>query len=323
MNRREFITTFGGAAATWPLATRAQQTPLIGYLAARSLEADMHLLAVFRQSLAGLGFIEGQNARIVYRFADGQVDRLAAMATDLVNQRVVLIAASTAQAAEAAKNATTVIPIVFSIGADPVTSGFVTSLSHPSGNLTGVTTFAGEMGSKQFGLVHELVPAPAVIGFLYDSKGLPVEGEAFQSAARSLNRELVILNADSEAAIDAAFLDLGRQHRIGGLLVSSGVFLATRLNQIVVLANHYKIPAVYPRREYTLAGGLMSYGTSFTDAYHQLGVYAGKILKGATPAELPVLLPTKFELVINLKTAKALGLSIPETLLATADEVIQ
>jgi putative ABC transport system substrate-binding protein len=158
---------------------------------------------------------------------------------------------------------------------------------------------------------------------LYDSKGLPVEGEAFQSAARSLNRELVILNADSEAAIDAAFLDLGRQHRIGGLLVSSGVFLATRLNQIVVLANHYKIPAVYTRREWTLAGGLMSYGTNFVDAYRQLGMYAGKILKGATPAELPVLLPTKFELVINLKTAKALGLSIPETLLATADEVIQ
>jgi putative ABC transport system substrate-binding protein len=322
MKRREFIGVLGGAAA-WPLAARAQQTPLIGYLAARSLDADMQLLAAFRQSLAGLGFIEDQNARIVYRFADGQVDKLAAMAKDLVNQRVALIAASTAQAAEAAKNATTVIPIVFSIGADPVTSGFVTSLSHPSGNLTGVTTFAGEMGSKQFGLVHEIVPAPAVIGYLTDGFGIrDTELQAVQSAARSLNRELVILNASSEAGIDAAFLGLA-QHRIGGLLLSSGVFLQTRLNQIVVLANHYKIPAVYPRREYTLAGGLMSYGTSFTDAYHQLGVYAGKILKGATPADLPVLLPTKFELVINLKTAKTLGLTIPPSVLAIADEVIE
>jgi putative tryptophan/tyrosine transport system substrate-binding protein len=323
MRRREFIAGLGSAAG-WPAATRAQQqTPVIGYLAARSLEADRHLLAAFRESLAGLGFIEGQNVRIDYRFADGQRDKLDAMAMDLVNRGVTLIAASTLGAAQAAKNATTVIPIVFSIGNDPVTSGMVTSLSHPSSNRTGVTTFASEAGSKQYGLVHELVPAPAVIGFLYDSKGLPFEGEAFQSAARSLNRELVILNANSEAAIDAVFLDLGRQHRIGGLLVSSGVFLATRLNQIVVLANHYKIPAVYTRREWTLAGGLMSYGTNFVDAYRQLGMYAGKILKGATPAELPVLLPTKFELVINLKTAKALGLTIPETLLATADEVIQ
>jgi putative tryptophan/tyrosine transport system substrate-binding protein len=323
MRRREFIGGLGAAVS--PLAARAQQqTPVIGYLAARSLEADRHLLAAFRQGLAGSGFIEGQNVRLDYRFADGERDKLDAMAMDLVNRRVTLIAASTLPAAQAAKNATTVIPIVFSIGNDPVTSGIVVSLAHPNRNLTGVTTFASEVGSKQFGLVNEIAPAPAVIGFLHDAKGLNNEGEAFQSAAHSFNRELVIiLNANSEAAIDAAFLSLGQQHRIGGLLVSSGVFLATRLNQIVVLANHYKIPAVYTRREWALAGGLMSYGTNFIDAYRQLGMYAGKVLKGATPAELPVLLPTKFEFVINLKTANAMNIAIPPTVLALADEVIE
>jgi putative ABC transport system substrate-binding protein len=323
--RRDFITLLGGAAA-WPLAARGQQAmPVIGYLAARSLETDSNFLAAFRQGLAGSGFVEGQNVRIEYRFADAQSDRLAAMAADLVGRHVAVIVASTAQAAQAAKNATTVIPIVFGIGFDPVTSGFVTSLSHPSSNLTGVTTFAGELGTKQFGLMHEIGPGPAVIAYLHDARGLPPgdpQKLAVQSAAHALGRELLILNANDEWDIDAAFRDLGRQ-QIGGLLVSNGVFFGTRLHQLVALANHYRFPTVYPRREFAVAGGLVSYGTSTNDAYRQIGIYAAKILKGTTPADLPVLLPTKFELIINIKTAKATGFEVPPGLSARADEIIE
>jgi putative ABC transport system substrate-binding protein len=324
MERREFISLLGGAVAL-PIAAQGQQPtlPAIGYLAARSRETDLPLLAVFRQSLAGSGFVEGQNVRIEYRFADGRTDRLDAMAVNLVNQHVGLIVASTSQAAQAAKNATTEIPIVFSMGSDPVTSGFVTSLSRPTGNLTGVTTFAGELGAKQFGLLHEIVPAPAVLGFLHDTSGLTdVPQLSVQSAASALGRKLVILDVSSETDIDAAFVS-GAQQQIGGLLVFTGVFFQTRIHQIITLANHYKIPTVYGRREDAATGGLMSYGTSFTDAYRQLGIYAGRILKGAKPADLPVLLPTKFEFVINLKTAKAIGFDVPPGLSARADEIIE
>jgi putative ABC transport system substrate-binding protein len=324
MKRRDFIAGLGGAAV-WPLAARAQQSamPVIGYLAARSREMDLPLLAAFRQSLAASGFVEGQNLRIEYRFADGRTDRLDAMAVDLVHQHVGLIAASTVQAAQAAKNATTEIPIVFSIGNDPVTAGIVTSLSRPTGNLTGVTTFLSELGTKQFGLIHEIVPAPAVLGYLQDTRTFASYPQlSVQSAARALDRKLVILDVSSETNIDAAFMTAAQQ-QIGGLLVSAGIFLQIRLHQIVTLANHYKIPTVYPRREYAAAGGLMSYGTSFTDAYRQLGIYAGRILKGAKPADLPVQLPTKFEFVINLKTAKATGFDVPPDLSASADEIIE
>jgi putative ABC transport system substrate-binding protein len=323
IRRRAFITILGGAAA-WPPVARGQQAmPVIGYLALRSPEMDLNFLAAFRQSLAGLGFIEGQNVRIEYRIADGEINKLPAMATDLVNQHVAVIAASTGQAALAAKAATTSIPIVFSIGNDPVAGGFVTSLSHPSGNLTGVTTFASELGTKQFGLLHEIVPAPAVIGYLNNTV-TPIPGDpqmlAVQSAARAFKRELVILNVTNEMDIDALFRSLGQQ-RISGLLVSSSAVF--QLHQVVVLANHYKIPAVYPRREYAAAGGLMSYGTSFTDAHRQLGIYVGRVLKGEKPADLPVVLPTKFELVINLKTAKATGFEVPPGFSARADEIIE
>jgi putative ABC transport system substrate-binding protein len=323
IRRRDFITLLGGAAA-WPVAARAQQTvmPMVGYLAGRSQEADLHLVTAFRQSLAGLGFIEGQNVRIEYRFADGSKEKLATMAADLVGQRVAVIAASTAQAAQAAKNATGTIPIVFSIGADPVTGGFVTSLSRPSGNLTGVTTFAAELGTKQFGLVDEIVPAPAVIGYLHDRTTNDPHMAAVQSAARLLNRKLIVQDASSAMDIDAAFLSFGQQ-RIGALLVANGIVFGTQLHEIVVLANHYKIPTVHPRREFAVAGGLMSYGTSFIDAYRQLGVYVGRVLKGAKPTDLPVLLPTKFELIINLKTARAAGFDVPPGLSARADEIIE
>jgi putative ABC transport system substrate-binding protein len=224
----------------------------------------------------------------------------------------------------AAKEATTTIPIVFSMAEDPVNSGVVASLNHPGGNLTGVTTFASELGTKQFGLLQELVPAPAVIGYLLDTttSASASEAKSIETAARAFGRQSVTFKVHDERDIDAAFMSVVEQ-RIGGIVVSSGALFGIRLNQIVVLANHYAIPTLYPRREYAIAGGLMSYGTSFADAYHQVGMYVGRILGGAKPADLPVLRPTKFEFVINLQTARLLGIAVPPTLLATADDVIE
>jgi len=234
-----------------------------------------------------------------------------------------VIVASAAPAGEAAKQATRAVPIVFSTGADPIQSGLVATLSRPGGNLTGVTTLANQLGTKQFGFLHDLVPAPAVIGFLHDPNNpYSAEAQAVETAARAFGRTCITLKATTEQGIDAAFRSLADQH-IGALLTGSSAFFTTRLSQIVVLANHYAIPAVYPRREYAVAGGLMSYGTNFRDSYRQVGVYVGRILKGAKPADLPVMEPTKFELVINMKTAKALGLTVPNSLLAIADEIIE
>jgi putative ABC transport system substrate-binding protein len=325
MRRREFIALVGGATAAWPLAVRAQQAmPVIGYLGTRSLESDAHLVAMVRQGLAEAGFVEGQNLQIEYRFAGGRTNPLSAMAADLVGRRVTVIVASAGPAMRAAKEATTTIPIVFSLAEDPVNSGVVASLNHPGGNLTGVTTFASELGTKQFGLLQELVPAPAVIGYLLDTttSASASEAKSVETAARAFGRQSATFKVHDERDIDAAFMSVVKQ-RIGGIVVSSGAFFGIRLNQIVVLANHYAIPTLYPRREYAIAGGLMSYGTSFVDAYHQVGMYVGRILRGAQPADLPVLRPTKFEFVINLQTARLLGIAVPPPLLATADEVIE
>jgi putative ABC transport system substrate-binding protein len=322
IRRREFTAALGGAAV-WPLAARAQQTPLIGYLAARSLDADMQLLAAFRQSLAGLGFIEGQNARIVYRFADGQVDKLAAMAKDLVNQRVALIAASTAQAAEAAKNATTIIPIVFSIGADPVTSGFVTSLSHPSGNLTGTTILTHALDAKRLQMIHEMVPTASTIGALFNPNAdAERQLSDLEAAARTLGQNIRVLDASTKSEINGAFKKLA-ELRADALIVSSDAFLNGQNEQIAALASAFSIPAIAARREFAASGILLSYGPSNAEGVRQMGIYIGRILKGEKPADLPVIQPTRFELVINLQTARMLGLTVPPTLLATADEVIE
>jgi putative tryptophan/tyrosine transport system substrate-binding protein len=248
MRRREFIALVGGATAAWPLAVRAQQAmPVIGYLGTRSLESDAHLVAMVRQGLAEAGFVEGQNLQIEYRFAGGRTNPLSAMAADLVGRRVTVIVASAGPAMRAAKEATTTIPIVFSLAEDPVNSGVVASLNHPGGNLTGVTTFASELGTKQFGLLQELVPAPAVIGYLLDTttSASASEAKSVETAARAFGRQSATFKVHDERDIDAAFMSVVKQ-RIGGIVVSSGAFFGIRLNQIVVLANHYAIPTLYP-----------------------------------------------------------------------------
>ena len=326
MKRRRFISLLGGAAAAWPLAASAQQPamPVIGLLGTRSLEVDGHLVAAVRQGLSETGYFDGQNLHIEYRFAEGRLNRLPAMAAELVDRRVVVMVAAGGPAALVAKAATTTIPIVFSTGSDPVKDGLVESLNQPRGNLTGVTTLAGELGSKQVKLLQEVLPQPTTFAFLTNPEQASAAPQttALETAARAIGRQLLVLRVSTEREIDAAFAKLAQQ-RIRALLVSSSAFLTTRVNQIVVLAAHYAIPTLYPIREYVAAGGLISYGTSFAAAYRQVGVYVGRILKGTKPADLPVQLPTKFELVINLKTTKTLGLDIPPGVLAIADEVIE
>jgi putative ABC transport system substrate-binding protein len=325
IGRRQFITLLGSAAASLPLAARAQQpaVPLVGYLGSRSPESDAGFVEAVKKGLAETGFVEGRNLAIEFRWGESNDAKLAGLAGDLVRRGVAVIVAAAGPATQAAKEATTAVPIVFSTGADPVSSRFVASLNRPGGNLTGVTTFANQLGTKQFGLLQELVPPPAVVGYLHDSGArFSAESEAVETAARAFGRARLMLKAGSEREIDAAFVGFAERH-VGGILVDASSFFATRLHQIVVLANHYAIPAVYPRREFVTAGGLLSYGTSFSDAYRLTGVYAGRILKGEKPADLPVLQPTKFELVINLRTAKTLGFTVPTNLLAIADEVIE
>jgi ABC-type uncharacterized transport system substrate-binding protein len=324
--RRNFITLAGGAAAMWPLAVRAQQPamPVIGYLNNGSPESDTHRLTGLRRGLSQTGYVEGRNLVIEYRWAGNQADRLPALAADLIQLRVTVIVAAGVLPALAAKAATTSIPIVFSVGADPVQIGLVASLNRPGGNLTGFNNMGGELGAKVLALLHDLVPGIATIGFLENPNNPISELTArdVQAAAPALGLQVQILKASSDREIDAAFVSLV-QSRIGALLVRNDAFFNSRIEQLVALAARHAIPTLYTFREFVVAGGLISYGTSVIEAYRQIGLYTGRILKGEKPADLPVIQATKLELVINLKTAKALGLEVPDKLLALADEVIE
>jgi putative ABC transport system substrate-binding protein len=327
MLRREFLGVMSGAAATWPLAVRAQQPtlPVIGYLSSTSSSPYAPFVAAFQQGLKETGFIAGQNVTIEYRWAEGQFDRLPALVADLVRRQVAIIAVGGGGVtALAAKDATLTIPIVFAIGSDPVKLGIVASLNRPGGNITGVSSIAVELGQKRLELLRDLLPKAVTIGFLMnpDSPNTAFDLPDMQVAARGLGQQLIIVNARDEREIDTAFSDLVQQ-RAAALVVQPEPFLLSRRNQLVALAARYAIPALYFERAFPTAGGLMSYGPDFGEVNRQAGIYAGRILKGEKPADLPVIRPTKFELVINLKTAKALGLTVPPTLLALADEVIE
>ncbi len=326
MRRRTFITLLGGAAAAWPLATRAQQAmPVIGYLSSLSPETYAPRLAAFRNGLAETGYVEGRNVAVEYRWAEGRYDRLAALAADLARRQVAVIAALGGDGpAHAAKAASTTIPIVVAVTADPVTSGLVSSLNRPGGNLTGVNFLLNMIAPKLFEVLQEAVPKALAIGFLINPSGPEAESaiSEVRLAAQALGHELFVANASNEQEIDAAFATLA-QRRVGALLVGNDVFFYSRREQIVALAARHAMPAIYNVREYAHAGGLMSYGTSVDDAQRLAGVYVGRILKGAKPADLPVQQAVKVELVLNLKTAKTLGLTFPLSLLGRADEVIE
>jgi putative ABC transport system substrate-binding protein len=327
MRRRQFITLIGGAAAAWPLAARAQQPelPVIGLLSGGTPAGYAPYATALRQGLKEAGYIEGQNLAIEYRWAEGRNDLLPALAADLVGRPVAVIAAAGVSAALAAKAATTTIPIVFEGGQDPVGLGLVTSLNRPSGNLTGVSNFSAVLVAKQIELLHEMLPNSTAIGVLVNPTS-PSLAESTardaQAAGRALGKQIHILNASTEDQIDAAFATLARG-RTDALLIGGDEFFVSRRAQLITMATRNGLPTIFNAREAPAAGGLMSYGASLVDAYRQTGVYTGKIRKGAKPAELPVMQPTKFEFVINLGTAKALGLEIPDKLLAIADEVIE
>ena len=325
MRRRKFIRLLG-AAAVIPLAARAQQEmPVIGFLSARSPASGARMAAAFRQGLSESGYVEGQNLRIEYRWAEGHYDRLGALADDLVRRQVAVIGAlSGTPAALAAKAATTSIPIVFGNGGDPITSRLVTSLGRPIGNLTGATFYTVELSGKRLGLLHELVPKATIMGFLVNPNNPAEEPEtkSAEAAARALGVRLQVLKATNEREIDAAFTTILEQ-RIGALVVGSDPLLLGFAHKLVELAARHAMPAIYNVREFPAAGGLISYGSKQSDTYYQAGIYVGKILQGAKPADLPVILPTKFELVINLKSAKALGLDVPLHIQQIADEVIE
>ena len=325
LKRREVLTLLGGAAAAWPFAARAQQMPVIGLLHSASPEAFAPFLAALREGLSEAGFIDGQNVRIDLRWAEGQYDRLPAMAKELVGQQVALIIAGGGdRPALAAKAATTTIPVVFIGSDDPVGFGLVASLNKPGGNVTGVSLFTSELEVKRFALLRELAPAIPRIAMLVNPNNPTAEPNIrdVQAAAHAVDQQIDFLRAGSERDIDSAFRTMVRQ-RTDALLVAHDPFLFARREQLVALAAYNAIPAIYEFREFVLAGGLMSYGSKLTDNYRLAGGYAGKILKGARPADLPVQQPTKLILTINLKTAKSLGLEIPAKLLALADEVIE
>jgi ABC-type uncharacterized transport system substrate-binding protein len=325
MRRREFITLLGGMAATWPFTARAQQPmPVVGYLSANLPGSTASLTGAFRQSLKDGGYVEGENVTIIYRWAEGQWDRLPALATELLHQRVAVIAAFGNNAAVAAKAATTAIPIVFTVGEDPVRLGLVASLAQPGGNVTGVNTFATEVAAKRLELLREMVPAATRIAVLVSPNAVTSEPTVrdMSAVARAMGLQIQVLNADTSREIEAAFARLARE-RSDALFVGSNPFFLSRRVQIVQLAARHAIPTTYAQRDFPEIGGLMSYGASVADAYRQVAVYTARILKGTKPADLPVVQSTKIELVINLPTARALGLEVPPTLLATADEVIE
>jgi putative tryptophan/tyrosine transport system substrate-binding protein len=324
MRRRDFIKVIVGSAATWPLAARAQQPamPVVGFLSA--IPSNTSFLVAFRRGLAEAGYVEGENVAVEYRWAEGHYDRLPGLASDLVRRQVaVIVAAGGNPSALAAKTVTATIPIVFYSG-DPVAEGLVASLNRPGGNMTGMSTFAPALTGKRLDLLRELVPRAAVFAMLVNSDYAPAAAESAESenAARALGYKLSVLKASSKDGIEAAFATLAQQ-RPDALIVGADPFFNSQRAQFVELAMRYSIPTIYVWREFVVVGGLMSYGDNFADGYRQIGVYVGRILNGAKPADLPVIRPTKFELVINLKTAKALGLSVPQTLLATADEIIE
>jgi putative tryptophan/tyrosine transport system substrate-binding protein len=324
MKRREFITLLGGAVA-WPLAARAQQpaTPVIGFLSSRSADDSVRVVAAFRQGLAETGYVESRDVVIEFRWAEGQLDRLPALASELVHRPVAVIAAL-GESGYAAKAATTTIPIVFGSGGDPVELGLVTSLNRPGGNVTGATFLTAQLGAKRLGLLRDLVPGADVVALLVNPNTAVgrVQTRDVQEAARALGQNLIVLNGGSDEGIEASFATLAQQH-VAALLVGGDPFFDTRRDRLIALALQYRVPAIYQFREYALAGGLMSYGASITDMYHQVGLYVGRVLKGERPADLPVMQVSKFETVINLKTAKALGVKISDNLLSLADEVIE
>jgi len=327
VRRREFIALLGGAAVAWPLTARTQQSamPVIGYLDAGAPETSARLAAAFRKGLAETGYTESRNVAIEYRWARNEYDRLSEMASDLVRRQVIIIAAmGGSPTALAAKAATTTIPIVFGFGGDPVQTGLVASLNRPGGNITGVVTMNLELAAKRLGLLHELVPGATRFAVLVNANN---------SAAASLTRDALAATAPARWQIEflavstnrdlsAAFASLA-QKRADALMVTPELLFVSRRVQLLTLAARHAVPTIYPSREFTEAGGLMSYGSSFTDMYRQAGIYTGRILKGEKPADLPVMQPTTFELVINLQTAQALGIDVPPTLLARADEVIE
>jgi len=324
MKRRDFITLLGGAAA-WPLVLLAQQptVPVIGFLGSTSAEGYVPFVAAFRQGLKEGGYTEGQNVAIEYRWAGDRYDRLPALAADLVQRRVAVIAAASGPSTRAAKAATSTIPIVFSTGVDPVETGLVASLNRPGGNLTGVTNVSIEIVGKRLELFRQLLPAAKVVAVLTNATqpALETQVKYLEAAARILDLRLDFLNAATEGELDLAFTSVA-ERRADALLVTDDPFFVGRRDQIVALAARNAVPAIYTFRDFTAAGGLMSYAASLVDMYRQIGLYTARILKGEKPADLPVMQPTKFELVINLKTARALGLTVP-TLRAIADEVIE
>jgi putative tryptophan/tyrosine transport system substrate-binding protein len=326
MRRREFITLLGGAAAAWPLAARAQQPtmPVVGYLGASLRSPNEAVIAVLRQSLAEAGYVDGRNVRIEYHFAEGRYDRLPAMAAELARRQVAVLVATPTVAALAAKAATATIPIVFSTTDDPIKLGLVASLARPGDNATGVYFFLSDLAAKQLGLLRELVPAAARIGLLVNPENANVENvtQEVTAAASAMGVQIEVARASDSRAIEAAFLLFAR-NKADALLVGADPFFFSRRVQLTTLATRHALPAIYNVREYAEVGGLMSYGTSLADVFRQVGVYTARILKGAKPADLPVVQSTRFELVINLPTARALALEVPPPLLARADEVIE
>jgi putative tryptophan/tyrosine transport system substrate-binding protein len=326
LKRREFITLLGGAAA-WPLAARAQQQamPVIGFLHSQSPDAFTEPLRGFRQGLKESGFVESETVAIEYRWADNQTDRLPALAAELVRRRVAVIATFSPPVALAAKAATTTIPIVFNLGDDPVRLGLVASLARPGGNLTGINFFVGELAAKRLEVLRELVPGATRVALLLDPSAGQITETTLrdvEAAARPKGLQIQVLNVQTNREINAAFATFAREH-LDALFVGPGPFFTSRRVQLALLAAVQRVPAIYPVRPFAEAGGLISYGASLTDAYRQVGAYAGRILKGAKPADLPVVQSSKFELVINAETARILGLDVPPTLLARADEVIE
>ena len=325
MRRRELITLLGGAAA-WPIAARAQQPmPVIGFLDPRSPDAMADRLRAFRLGLKDVGYVEGETVTIIYHFAEGQFDRLPDLAAELVRRRVTVIAASATPAAIAAKPATTTIPIAFIAAEDPVRLGLVASLARPGGNLTGINFFTAELTAKRLDLLRELLPRAVRVAVLVnpaDATNTASTLRDVEAAARAIRLQVQVLNASTSGEINAAFENVGRD-RPDALFVGANTFLVARRSQVVQLAAFHRLPAVYPTRDFVEVGGLMSYGTNVMDAYRQLGIYAGRILRGAKPADLPVVQSSKFDLVINAETARMLGLAVPPSLLAIADEVIE
>jgi len=327
IGRRKFITGLGGTAVAWPLSTRAQQptTPVVGFLNNASADPFAHLVAAFRNGLSEVGYVEGQNVTIEFRWAEGQYDRLPELANDLIRRRVAVIATTGGEPpALAAKRLTQTIPIVFFVNEDPVALGLVKSFNRPGGNATGTTLGAHGTAERRWGILHELVPGTALTAILAkpDGTSSQLELKVLQPLWESHGQQVKILNASSDRDINTVFAELAALGA-GALFVTTEAFFTNRRNQIITLAARYRVPACYAFREFTAAGGFMSYGASLANGYRQVGLYVGQILKGAKPGDLPIQQPTKFELVINLKTAKALGLTIPPTLLATADEVIE